>query len=413
MLAPLCLALLTTSASPQAQVTTPRPGLWRAWVESPGGEIPFGLELGYGRDGDLEAWLRNAGERAPVGRVQRSGESVVFHLDPYDSTLRARIISETELSGEWRRYRGPGKATVMPFGARHGEPRFSRYERVLPEAAEPLVGRWSVRFSSSEEPAVAQLQCSRTGTLGGTFMTTLGDYRYLEGGFDGEQLSLSCFDGAHAFLFEARLAGEGRLEGDFWSRDTWHETWTAVLDPEAELPDEFELTRWREDVRLDSLRFPDLGGQLRSLADVAPLGKPCILVVFGSWCPNCGDSTRYMTQLHSRYGARGLKIVGLAFEFGDTHERNARVLERYVEHHGVEYPILIAGPSHKEAAGKAFPALDRIRAYPTSIFLDAAGKDRAVHTGFSGPATGVAHERLRERFEDLIEGMLATTSRGR
>ena len=29
-----------------------------------------------------------------------------------------------------------------------------------------------------------------------------------------------------------------------------------------------------------------------------------------------------------------------------------------------------------------------------------------MHTGFSGPATGAAHQRLRERFEALIGGML-------
>ena len=81
-------------------------------------------------------------------------------------------------------------------------------------------------------------------------------------------------------------------------------------------------------------------------------------------------------------------------------------MRRYAAHKGIDFPVLIAGPSDKDAASAAFPALDRVRAYPTTVFVDAEGVVRAVHTGFSGPATGRAHERLRERFETLVEEML-------
>ena len=69
--------------------------------------------------------------------------------------------------------------------------------------------------------------------------------------------------------------------------------------------------------------------------------------------------------------------------------------------------MLVAGVSDKKKASAALPVLDRLRAYPTTIFLDAAGKVHAVHTGFSGPATGEAHQKLRAKFEGLIEEMLA------
>ena len=56
-----------------------------------------------------------------------------------------------------------------------------------------------------------------------------------------------------------------------------------------------------------------------------------------------------------------------------------------------------------------FPLIDRIRAYPTTLFLDAGGRVRAVYTGFSGPATGEAHRRLRQAFEARIELLLEET----
>ena len=40
------------------------------------------------------------------------------------------------------------------------------------------------------------------------------------------------------------------------------------------------------------------------------------------------------------------------------------------------------------------------------MFIAADGTPRAVHTGFNGPATGPAHERLVDQFELLIEDLL-------
>ena len=47
-----------------------------------------------------------------------------------------------------------------------------------------------------------------------------------------------------------------------------------------------------------------------------------------------------------------------------------------------------------------------------SAILDAGGGVKAIHSGFSGPATGEAHRHLRERFEDLILEMLAEYEAG-
>ena len=407
----------SSGAARSGDTLPPAAGTWRAWLESPGGAIPFGLELST-TEGGHAAWILNGEERHPVARVELDDGELVLHLDPYDSRVRARVTDGGRgLTGEWERYRGPDRWTRMPFHATAGaQARFPQQPPAGAAALDAVAGRWSVEFSESDDTAVAvfaalpEVTGSKEGEAGlvGTFLTTLGDYRFLEGGFDGETLSLSCFDGAHAFLFRAQLTSEGTLSGDFWSRDTWHETWTAERDAEAALADPFGLTSWTGSRSLGELAFPDVEGEVRSLDDPAFAGRARILVLFGTWCPNCYDASTYLRELHARYGERGLSVLGLAFEFGDTFERNAEIVRRYAEHKGVDYPILIAGPSDKKEASRAFPLLDRVRAYPTFVFLDAAGKPRAVYTGFSGPATGPAHERLREQFERTIEELLGT-----
>ena len=45
--------------------------------------------------------------------------------------------------------------------------------------------------------------------------------------------------------------------------------------------------------------------------------------------------------------------------------------------------------------------------YRQVLMVDAAGRVRAIHTGFAGPATGNEHLQLRNKFEKLIEQLLA------
>lgn len=53
-------------------------------------------------------------------------------------------------------------------------------------------------------------------------MTETGDYRYLEGVVNGNQLQLSTFDGAHAFLFTGTVT-DSTINGHFYSGNHWKE----------------------------------------------------------------------------------------------------------------------------------------------------------------------------------------------
>lgn len=397
----------------------PRTGKWNAWLESPGGKLTFGLE--FSRKGDnYRAWIVNGPERIEIPTVTIKGEDIVLGFDHYDSKIIANM-SEGMLDGEWVKTGVQGKVTRMVFSALHRASQslpcgtgLLMLERKRNGARELSAGRWSVQFSKSDDPAVAVFERNESlGYLTGTFLTTTGDYRYLAETIAvvweldyKDDLHLSCFDGAHAFLFKAKLQEDGTLKGDFWSRDTWHETWTATRDPNAKLPDAFGLTKWTGNAKLSDLSFFDLDGQKRPLDELAIPGTVRIIEIFGSWCPNCNDATKYLMELDRKYRAKGLSIVGLAFELSGDRKRDTKQLKRYINHHDIKYPVLLAGVSDKKKATEALPIIDRVRAYPTFLFVDRAGKVRSIYTGFNGPATGEEYTRLRSRFESLITEML-------
>ena len=404
-------------------------GVWRAWLDSPGGELPFGLEL-QSAAGALQGFLLNPPERIPIARLSWAAGELVLHLDPYDSTIAARLgADQRSLDGTWRKRKNATTWVELAFHARLGPARRFHAEAATPASATPLPERWRVQFASETDAAVAVISAAAqdktapaaaaSGELTGTFLTTTGDYRYLAGNRDGDRLRLSCFDGAHAFLFDARLQGgpdsghpmpaaQGpRLVGHFYSGDRWHDTFTAVADQKAQLDDAFAMSRVSAQSELGALQFPDVNGRSRALGDPAFAGKARIIEVFGTWCPNCNDEAAYLVELQKKYGPRGLSILGLAFELTGDLAQDAAQVGRFAAFHHAEYPMLIAGVADKEKASRSLPLLDRVRAYPTTIFLHRDGRVRAVYTGFSGPATRAEHAELRRRFTALIEELLS------
>lgn len=412
----LCLALLNAGCSRQpasASAGEPelRAGRYHARLIVQHGQLPFGLELDAPSNG--AGWrgrLVNGAETIDLDHIRTHDGIVIIEFPHYDSRIEARIAADrTTLIGEWAKTRGKDQIARVPFRATLGdEPRFAPG----PDAAIPqLAGRYRVAFSSSDEPAVGILRVLAepgpgSTNLAGTIQTTTGDYRYLAGVVRGDRVELSCFDGAHAFLLTGTLDEAGTIVGDFDSGDWWHETWTATPDPDAALPDAFAQTRWNPDADLGDLVFKDLMGAPVSLAEPRFAGHPMLIKVTGSWCPNCNDAAPYIAQLDRTYRDRGLVVVALAFELTGDFERDATQVRRFVTRHGIEFPVLIAGVADKAKASEQLPVLDRVRSYPTTIFMRSDGSVEAIHTGFSGPATGQAYEQLKDEFAQHIEAIL-------
>lgn len=394
-----------------ASVLVPAQDIWPVGrhalaLESPGGQLPFGLLLD-GVDGRLRAWIENGPERIEVPRVTWN-EEIVLDFEHYDSKVILQIDHRAKrLYGTWTKVRGAKKTSQMKVVPSKSATRFP----VSGRDQDPswIDGRWAVKFASASDLAVGEFKADKAFPFRatGTFLTTLGDYRYLAGNVDRGVMRLSCFDGAHAFLFAVRRQDEGTIAGDFWSSGAWHEKLTGKRSADARLPDGWKLTRWTEGADLSKLKFKDLQGRVRSLGDPEFGGKARIIEVFGTWCPNCHDHGAYMAELDRRYRGKGLRVLGLAFEHTDDHARSVRQVKTFRERHGARFPVLIAGLSDKKKATESLGLLDRVRSYPTTIFIDGKGQVRGIYQGFSGPATGDAYKTLRRRFESLIEDMLA------
>ena len=126
----------------------------------------------------------------------------------------------------------------------------------------------------------------------------------------------------------------------------------------------------------------------------------------GSWCPNCMDETKYLTELYRKYDKKGLEIIGLSYEFYAGNLSKARqFLDKQVSALRAEYDFAIPIYGRGKNPEETFPMLNHIMAYPTSIYIDRKGKVRKIHTGFTGPATS-KYKRFVKENQRFIEALL-------
>ncbi|HYH15363.1 MAG TPA: TlpA family protein disulfide reductase, partial [Flavisolibacter sp.] len=89
-------------------------------------------------------------------------------------------------------------------------------------------------------------------------------------------------------------------------------------------------------------------------------------------------------------------------------EKSKASLERFQKRFNVQYPMLVTGVTVTDPlrVEKTLPQLDRIAAFPTTIFIDKQGIVRKIHSGFNGPGTGEHYELFQREFNETINALL-------
>lgn len=395
----------TTITTSDNQLPT---GIWRLEMDLGEAKLPFNFELEREEkngSGYFYATIINGKEKIKTLPFHLTdSDSIYFKMPVFDCAFEGKRTGPGEFSGVWANY-SKSKNYRIPFVARSGEAyRFAEGKSTL-----NVSGKWEVTFSKNtpdEYKAVGLFE--QTGTkVTGTFLTETGDYRYLEGNVNGNEMNLSCFDGSHAFLFTSFKNESGDLIGTFYSGNHWKDNWVAVRNESFELTHPDSLTFMKDGFESISFSFPDLSGNTVSFPSEKYDGKVVIIQIMGSWCPNCMDETRLLTEFHKKYNARGLEVISLCFERSSDFNVASDNVKLHQSHLGASYDFLICGPASKESAAKALPMLNHVMSFPTSIFIDKKGKVRKIHTGFYGPGTGGYYYNFVDKTSSFIEKLLA------
>ncbi|HAC23770.1 MAG TPA: hypothetical protein DCE81_02520 [Cytophagales bacterium] len=377
-------------------------GTWRGVIRMQEQDLPFTFDVEKTNE-DYRLYMKNASERLLLDEVSVAGDSVKIVLHVFDAELRARIKGNV-LDGTFVKNYAP--SGNLPFRATFGDD--YRFIPKSPDAAVNFAGKYQLTFQTSKDsyPSVGIFE-QQGNTVTGTFLTPTGDYRYLEGNVVNDELRLSAYDGNHAFLFTATLAGDS-IRGHFYSGHASHETFSGIRNADAVMPDAESLTYLKEGFDKIDFTFPDLEGKPVTPGDARFQDKVLILQIFGTWCPNCMDETKFLSQWYASNSSRGVEILGLAYERKDDFAYASDRVKKMKAKWNVPYHFVIAGVNDKEKAAATLPMLNNVLAFPTTIFIGRDGKVKHIHTGFSGPGTGLYYEQFVQRFNEIVNELLAS-----
>jgi len=371
-------------------------GRWSAALDLAGGPLPF--QLLVDEHGGLRAGrLCSATDCQAISAIRQEGDSLVFELADYAASI-AVVVRGDSLVGRYHNVGRRGPRTIPLRAARGAMP--------VSSAPATLVGRWDAWFQSGFDATPRVLLIENTpGGAEGTIISNSGDYGRFAGEMKGDTIRMGHFDGSFVYLLTARLDGD-TLRGIFHAGLRSQTPFVAVRSTGRR-----HLTPPTEVTRADSttpfaFAAPDLEGRTVSSTDARFRGKVVLLDIFGTWCPTCHEAAPLLAELYRDYHARGLEVVGLAFEVAGDSTVDAPQVRRYRDKFGLPFPLLLGGTSDVETVAGLLPGLDGFTAFPTTIFLGRDGRVRRIHAGFYGAATGSAHEALKAEFRREVERLL-------
>lgn len=382
--------------------------VYRAVIYRPdSNEIVFNFQPKQEK-GKTVLYVLNDTERLKVTDVKQKRDSLFVNMPFFESSFFTKINKDGSLHGKWVKgtSRDPQEFKIVaipnqPF-------RFKAKQGI---AKINVTGKWAVTLSNPKTgkvlKAVAVFRQTKN-KLTGSFLTPSGDDRFLEGIVTGDSLHLSTFDGSHAYYYRAKIDDGSNISGEYISGFAGFQKWTAVKDDNVALPEQDAPTSLKPGETGLNFAFKDLNDKLISIKDDRFKNKVIIIQIMGSWCPNCMDETKFLSEFYNKNKQRGIEIIALAYEYSTDLDRTKASLRKFQQRFSVQYPMLITGAvtSDEQRTEKTLPQLTPIRSFPTTIFIDKKGNVRKIHSVFYGPGTGTYYDEYVKDFNETVNELV-------
>jgi thiol-disulfide isomerase/thioredoxin len=138
----------------------------------------------------------------------------------------------------------------------------------------------------------------------------------------------------------------------------------AALDEFTSIPGtEVRLRGWWG-AKLPDFTLETTSGQRMSAADLA--GKPALIVVWLTGCPDCRRTLPNVLALHKNYHDQGFQVIGFNVDQALGLDVTAAERKEFATSLGLEFPTLLLDAKTRARFGN-------LNVYPALIFVDAEG----------------------------------------
>lgn len=374
-------------------------GLWRGVFNlRQGVDVPFHFQV----EPNGTVFLINGSERFAAGNCKINDDSLFIPFPLFENEL-ALSYEDNVLKGVLRKQQSKGTVTLVKAqkGIR------DRFYETGSSPIKNISGRYDVVFGTEDakkEKAVGIFE-QRGNRVTATFLRVTGDTRFLEGTIEDNQLQLSSFIGASPSYYKATVLADGSLKGENINARA-ATPFIAIFNPDAALPDAYSLTKLKETNSRFSFSFPDGEGKIISSSESRFAGKPLIVTIGGTWCPNCMDEANFLGPWYEKNKDRGIEVIALQYERQTDTAYIKNTFNRFKKQYGINYTLLVGGTASKQVVLETLPVLENFISFPTTLFIDRTGKVSKIHTGFSGPATSEHYEQFIKTFNEEVNRLL-------
>jgi cytochrome c biogenesis protein CcmG/thiol:disulfide interchange protein DsbE len=127
----------------------------------------------------------------------------------------------------------------------------------------------------------------------------------------------------------------------------------------------------------------DLPGRASAVKMSDYKGKTVYLDFWASWCGPCKQSFPWMNDMQSRYGAKGLRVVGINLD-----QKNDEARE-FLKETTASFDVAF------DQSGKT-PRSFAIKGMPTSVLIGPDGRVLSIHTGFKPEQKSALEQQIKQ-----------------
>ena len=373
-------------------------GLWKLEIKLQDQVLPVLIQVKQNKD-ELSATLTNSNEKINLkGGLKK--DSFILDFETGYARLKGKVIGD-KLVGEWIRINK--EDYKIPFNGEKTTLTSLFYSYRKESNLIDLKGTWKVKLDEDKYGLGVFKQDG--ARVQGSILTKTGDYRYLDGFIKGNEIKMYGFDGVFSFVLNL-IYQDGKLKGDMYAGKSFHKEISAVVDNEFKLEEASEMTKILTEKPL-KFSYQSIKGKLIDLDQGDLKDKAKIIQIFGSWCPNCIDETRFFLKWREENKSKlnDLKFIAVSFERAKNEKEALKNLKKLSYQIKMDYPVILLDYDKSKKVEDFFP-IDKMRAYPTTFFLDKNNKIIKVHTGFAGQATEEYFEEFKAEFNETINLLL-------
>lgn len=361
-------------------------GIWNFELDIQNNKIPFYLKFE-----DKKVILKNNVELIEL-EYKKEGNKIIIPILNYDAAFELEELGNT-LKGHWIKYNRKTEYKLSLFGMKT---KFQKFP-IVDEVA--FSGDTNLKITF-EDNSYGILTHSGNNTYS-SIVTETGDYRYLTSKHEGEALILYGFDGLFAFYLHSGYRSDGIYEGTMHAGLSYNQKFITKNDPKFSLRDPYKITTYKGN--LLEISLPNLKNEQVKIINK---GTPAVIQIFGSWCPNCIDETKYFLEWKKKNPNKKIDFKIVSFERSPNKKHALKMLKKTQSIYKINYPVLIGGYTKENKVSDVFKDIKNFISFPTSIYVDKSGNVKEIHAGFNGPATGEYYENFKIHFKKLIDSLL-------